>query len=300
MKPLVSVVIPCYRQARYLSHAVESALAQTHESVEVIVVNDGSDDDTEAVAKGFGDRIHYLRQENRGLPAARNAGFAASSGAMIQFLDADDVIDPRKVELQAALLDTDPDADVCLSEFRKVEMCTGLRIACPGVNLGTDPLLSLTNQWETEVSVPIHCALFRRKLWDDVAPFHDGLRAREDWVMWCALAVRGSGFCYTHEQLAEYRVYSGNMCSDWNIMITSLIDAARIIRPTIPDSYRRGFDDHVLKLLIGYARRHLLLEASDYRALYEECKGELNLIETSRAWRIVRAVWKWRAFACGQ
>ena len=93
----VSVVIPCYRQAHYLPTAVDSALAQTHPDVEVIVVDDGSDDDTAAVAARYGARVRYVRRPNGGLAAARNTGVAASTATYLKFLDADDHLVPEQL-----------------------------------------------------------------------------------------------------------------------------------------------------------------------------------------------------------
>ena len=83
MPPLVSVIIPCYRQAQYLREAVDSVLAQTYSPVEVIVVNDGSDDNTEEVAKSYGDRIRYVYRDNGGLSAARNTGLEHAHGEYV-------------------------------------------------------------------------------------------------------------------------------------------------------------------------------------------------------------------------
>ena len=92
--PVVSVVIPCYRQAHFLPDAIESVLAQTYPHFEIIVVDDGSPDDTRAVAGRY-PGVRCLRQRNRGLSAARNAGLAASIGTYVVFLDADDRLTPE-------------------------------------------------------------------------------------------------------------------------------------------------------------------------------------------------------------
>jgi glycosyltransferase involved in cell wall biosynthesis len=112
-KPLVSVVIPCYKQAQYLPEAVDSALAQTYAPVEVIVVNDDSPDDTEQVARRYGDRIVYLRRppsspalaqngtsSGRGPSATRNSGIAVARGRYLKFLDADDHLHAEQIAWQ--------------------------------------------------------------------------------------------------------------------------------------------------------------------------------------------------------
>src|SRR5438093_1507619 len=86
---LVSIVIPCYKQARFLADAIESALAQTYRTIEIVVVNDGSPDETAAVAARY-PPVRYIEQDNAGLAAARNTGLANSCGEFVVFLDADD------------------------------------------------------------------------------------------------------------------------------------------------------------------------------------------------------------------
>src|SRR6202007_291490 len=100
---LASVIIPCFNQARFLGEALESALAQSYGSCEVIVVDDGSTDETAKVAAAF-NRIRYLSQTNRGLAAARNAGLKASAGRYLVFLDADDRLLPDAVATGASIL----------------------------------------------------------------------------------------------------------------------------------------------------------------------------------------------------
>ena len=103
--PRVSVVIPTYNCAHYLAQAIESVLNQTFRDLEIFVVDDGSKDNTADIAAAYGAHITYLRQENRGLPAARNRAIRASTSELIALLDADDWWEPTKLEKQIALLD---------------------------------------------------------------------------------------------------------------------------------------------------------------------------------------------------
>jgi glycosyltransferase involved in cell wall biosynthesis len=119
MWPDVAVVIPCYNQARYLSAAIESVLAQTHAPAEVVVVDDGSEDDIKAVTARWSS-IRCLRQANSGLAAARNAGFRETRSPYIVFLDADDVLLPNALEEGLAALLKSPDAALSYGRFYRM------------------------------------------------------------------------------------------------------------------------------------------------------------------------------------
>jgi glycosyltransferase involved in cell wall biosynthesis len=109
MTPTVSVVIPCHNARSFIGETLDSVFAQTWPNIEVIVVDDGSTDGSAAVVKGFGS-AGLVCQEQRGAAAARNRGLAEASGDFIQFLDADDIIDPDKISLQMARLRDRPDS----------------------------------------------------------------------------------------------------------------------------------------------------------------------------------------------
>lgn len=117
----VSVIIPTYNRAEKCLRAVESVLAQSHQSVEVIVVDDGSTDDTESTLSGRDDRVRYVRQENSGVAAARNRGFREATGNYVAFLDSDDVWNPRKLELQLHVLEHFSDVGMVWTEMDAVD-----------------------------------------------------------------------------------------------------------------------------------------------------------------------------------
>src|SRR5215210_7479587 len=129
---LVSVIIPCYNQAHFLGEAIESVLAQNHPRFEILVVDDGSTDDTSEVAARYPE-VRCLRQENRGLAAARNAGLRSSEGEYVVFLDADDRLLPNALE--AGL--------VCFEDHRECALVAGhyRLIAADG---------SLLRQWQSQ------------------------------------------------------------------------------------------------------------------------------------------------------
>jgi len=105
---LVSVIIPCYNAARFLPLAIESVLAQTCRSFEILIIDDGSTDDTSRIAASYGDQLRYFYQENQGAAAARNLGILRARGEFIAFLDADDIWLPTKLDMQLQLFERDP------------------------------------------------------------------------------------------------------------------------------------------------------------------------------------------------
>ena len=113
----VSVVIPTYNYGHFVVGAVESVLAQTYQNVEIIVVNDGSSDDTKARLEPFMGRVRYIYQDNQGLSAARNTGIGAATCRWIAFLDSDDLWHPRKLELQMAYLDGHPEVGLLATQY---------------------------------------------------------------------------------------------------------------------------------------------------------------------------------------
>jgi glycosyltransferase involved in cell wall biosynthesis len=117
MSPRVSVVIPTFNRSRLVCEAVETVLAQSFTDTEIVVVDDGSTDDTASQLRRFGTRIVYLPQRNRGVNPARNAGIAATSGEYIAMLDSDDLWEPYKLELEVKLLDRFPSAGCAFSDF---------------------------------------------------------------------------------------------------------------------------------------------------------------------------------------
>jgi len=121
--PLVSVVVPTYNRVQCLDHAIESVLGQTYPEVEVIVVDDGSTDDTPVAITRWADnpRVRYIRQENRGVSSARNTGFANSRGAYVALLDSDDVWEPWKLDLQVAAMERFPDVGMTWTDMDAID-----------------------------------------------------------------------------------------------------------------------------------------------------------------------------------
>jgi glycosyltransferase involved in cell wall biosynthesis len=189
-----SVVIPAYNYGAYIAEAIDSALAQTARGVEVVVVDDGSTDDTAAVLERYEGRVRVHRQVNSGVSVARNVGARLARGRYVAFLDADNRLRPTFVERCTAALDATPSAGFAytqLAHFGADELTTSLS------PYALEQLLS-TNMIDV-------CSLVRRDLVVRYG-FDEGHRTfLEDWDFWLTLASHGWGGVLVDEPLVEYR-----------------------------------------------------------------------------------------------
>jgi glycosyltransferase involved in cell wall biosynthesis len=211
----VSLVVATFNHARFLPVALDSALAQTLAGVEVIVVDDGSTDDTPAVLSHYAHRVRVIRQANRGLAAARNAGLAVARGTYVSFLDADDVVMPTKLAEQVALLEASPAVgwtycDVLIETVATGhEMRASERFGYSGRTLDgwLFPELIHGN------FIPAIAPLIRRGALESAGGFDDRLTALEDWDLWLRLSLVAEAR-YSPAVLVRYRVHPGGMSED--------------------------------------------------------------------------------------
>jgi glycosyltransferase involved in cell wall biosynthesis len=218
----VSVVIPCYNGARFLRAAIDSALAQTHSDVEVVVVDDGSTDDSAAVAQSFGARVKLLSGPNRGLSAARNKGIAASSGEFLTLLDADDVLLPECVANRVRILKEHPDVGLVAGYFREIDENGDLRPRVPELRR-VGPLSPFRQAVRRNWGPPVGWT-FRREVFERCGGFDPLLRSCEDWDFVIRVASRYA-VGYDPTVQVHYRILPGQMSSNFDVML----DAARRI-----------------------------------------------------------------------
>ena len=202
----VSVVIPTYNYGRFLATAIDSALAQTYTPMEVIVVDDGSTDDTAAVVARYGDRIRVLRKPNGGLSSARNAGIALARGDLVALLDADDRWLPEKLERQVPYFVSDGRVGMVHTGSRIFDHGTGMTLCevFPQASLDFHELMNCC-----AVSAP--STVIRRKVFPHVGGFDQTLAEAEDWDMWIRIAAAGWKVTGCPEVLVEYRTHTSNM-----------------------------------------------------------------------------------------
>ncbi|MGH7388522.1 MAG: glycosyltransferase [Candidatus Rokuibacteriota bacterium] len=217
--PVVSVVIPTFNRALAMSRALGSVLAQTFEDFEVVVVDDGSVDETaEVVARVADDRVRYVRQENAGVSAARNRGIALSSGELVAFLDSDDAWRPDKLHRTVAFLRRTPEAAAVFTDVEKhdgevfvpsfVRAAPVFSAILAGREAGDGILLSRREMLLCLLQeVPILPSAFtiRRRALQRTGLFDESWSSWEDWELFLRLA-RWAAFGYVDHPLTVLRV----------------------------------------------------------------------------------------------
>ncbi len=215
--PLVSIVMPNFNHAPYLGTAIASVLTQSYANVELIVVDDGSTDESRAVAARYGNRIRYIWQENRGLSAARNTGIRAATGEYIGLLDADDLYEPACLATLIATLQANPEADGIYCGYQFVDQQNQ---PLPQIEARQIPAEQL---YETLLDgnffVP-ESMLVHQRCYASAGAFDETLRACEDWDMWLRI-TRQHMIIGTDAVLTRHRVLAGSMSSNPTRMINN-------------------------------------------------------------------------------
>lgn len=208
MSPTVSVVIATYNYGRYLGGALASALGQTLDDLEVIIVDDGSTDDTASVAASFrGDpRVRYYRVDHLGQPAAKNVGIRLAQAPLIAFLDADDVWLPTKLEQQVKLFADDPDLGVVFARTQLIDS-QGRRLEKEQPPL---PRGNVLDEMFRQNFVCFSTALTRADVLHRVGLFDETLALAIDYDLWLRVA-RDYRFDYVDEELVQYRTGHGSL-----------------------------------------------------------------------------------------
>ncbi|AFL75880.1 glycosyltransferase family 2 protein [Thiocystis violascens] len=237
--PAVSVVIPAYNAAWCVGKAIDSVLAQDFRDLELIVVDDGSMDDTPAVLEAYGDAIRVVQKSNGGLSSARNAGIDAARGELVAFLDADDWWLPGKLGCQVALMRDQPDLGFS---------STAARVEDPGGNL-----LNIWTCAHWEGSFLVHlfrnpadvagsgsAVIARHALFARTGGFDETLRSLEDIDMWMRLASV-SGYACLQEPLAVVLKRPDSMSRNLDVMREAAIRVMKKNRHLLPSGLQGSY-----------------------------------------------------------
>jgi teichuronic acid biosynthesis glycosyltransferase TuaG len=199
MSPKVSIIIPTYNRVRYLREALDSALSQTYPNIEIIVVDDGSTDNTEQVVARYGKHLCYIKQENAGCAAAKNTGLAHASGVLLTNLDDDDRIHPEKIARQVAQFEANPALGICGTGVNFIDKDGNLiePYMPPRFSRDTQVLQLLRRCFLVQPSVMIH-----RKVHDHLGGYK--LMLSEDYEFWLRAALHYD-IGVVEDYLTDYR-----------------------------------------------------------------------------------------------
>jgi glycosyltransferase involved in cell wall biosynthesis len=294
-RKLVTVVIPCYNQARYLSDALASARAQEYRPIEVIVVDDGSTDDSGAVARREGAQV--IHQANAGLGAARNAGLDAARGEFVIFLDADDELLPGAISSGVATLTRDRTL-ACV--VRRCQVMDAERRALP-IRYPSVEVSDLYREWlKHNFAWTPGAAVFRRRRISAIGGFPPAIGPAADYAVYLALA-RQQEVLYQPIEAVRYRQHDSNMSRDPVLMLKATLSVLRRERPHVPKSYqgdyraglriwRRFYGEQIIERLrrewrtgpVGpWGRKAFLTLAC-------ECPAVLLTHASRKLWRVLR------------
>lgn len=239
---LVSVIIPCYNSAKYLGEAIQSALNQTYDNLEVLVVDDGSADDTSLVVERYkaDKRLKYIRQENGGLSSARNLGIQNSSGNYLALLDADDVWEKELVATQVGVLDSENACGMVFTDFLTFDENGVVALQRNSVIQNDLHSVNFTTLLQKNNFIYPSTVMIRKDIISESGKFDVMLRSAEDYDLWLRIS-RVAKILGINQPLVRIRQHSSNMSRN----IRQMADNERLVI----DKYR-----HIIPFYV-YRRR---------------------------------------------
>jgi glycosyltransferase involved in cell wall biosynthesis len=234
--PLISVIVPAYNAAEFLADALQCIQDQLYPKLEVIVVDDGSTDETPRIAAAFGDRVRYVRQENQGPASARNHGLRVAQGTLIAFLDADDLWLPHTLKLLASFLADQPPTGIVLGRMQYMRQVRGA-----GGQARFEPFARPC------VTLSLDAGLFRRSVFDQVGFFDPTVRSSEDIDWFLRAREAGIPIGFLDQVVLLYRRHDRNLTRD---RAASHRDFARALKRSL-DRRRKSRRAESLPALLG-------------------------------------------------
>jgi glycosyltransferase involved in cell wall biosynthesis len=225
----VDVIIPAFNAAKYLAVAMESVVSQTFEDWQILLVDDGSTDNTAEVVAPFldrfGSRIRYIKQNNRGLPAARNTAIRASTSEFLALLDADDVWMPCRLAESLKALAERPQAGLAYGLITIIDPEGRILTTFEGNPRHTEGHIA-PHIYMRKVELPCPTITFRRKCVDEVGLFDETMRSTEDRDLWLRIALRYE-VAFVPKVLASYRASPGSMSTNSQRMLEAQLQFIR-------------------------------------------------------------------------
>jgi len=254
-QPLVSIIVTCYNQEEYISRALKSIKDQTYVNWECIVIDDGSTDDSAKIIKDWNskdERFRYVHKNNGGVSTTRNVGLNLIKGTYIQFLDGDDYLEERKIELSLLALENNHKIkpQLVITNFVRYHD-SSKKILPPYCTLNKDLFNfdEVLYNWDDTFSIPIHCGFFDTKLFSDFK-FPEHIKAKEDWLMWVLIFMKQPPTYFLDKPLVVYRVHQKSIT-----MTSSMFEDHMLV---LSDLKLQLSDSQYEKLLFAFMKRYYL------------------------------------------
>lgn len=235
--PSVSVIIPAYNSARFVGATIDSVLSQTYLDYEIIVVDDGSTDNTAKLLRPYRDRIKHIYQENQGVTAAQNAGVRLAEGRYVIFSGADDLLFPNQLLTQARMLDERSDVGLVVSGWQYIDEDGRLiREVKPWIGR---PVITLESVVFGGLAPPV-AVMLRRSWFERAGGFDPHLAYCEDSDLWIRLALAGCVMAWAPSITSGYRIHAGNMSRSPRVHFEyhRKVAAKVFADPRLPDELR--------------------------------------------------------------
>jgi len=291
IKPFFSIICPCYNQGHYLTEAVQSVLNQDFVDWELIIIDDGSTDSTSEVANLYAQsdsRIKLIRQENRGLSAARNVGLQLASGECIHLLDADDIVLNNTYNVvQKAVQNSQ--ADLLVGGYSYFDKTGYFH-----THFFVDEFIDTQSILRANIAPPV-AFFFRKELIDIIGNFDTTLKSCEDWDFWIRAEKMGAKIHSISEVLVAYRYVPNSMSRNPRVMYEALTEVSR--RAGQPDSRlpKEALNNRITKLDYPEIQKiHLItvLGVMLHQGKAEEARNWYQVEKEKWNWKLLSSDWK--------
>ncbi len=282
MSEAVSVVIPTYNREQYITKAIDSVLSQTYSDIEIIVIDDGSTDNTQSILKPYGESIRCYYQKNAGIAGARNAGIRRSSGRYVAFCDSDDYWLPDKLEKQMDLFGAHPEYGMVASQCASVRLDGRFREKNRPGRSGL-----VLNDLFVKNFIRTSSAVITRQCLDTVGLFDETLRECEEYDLWLRIAAQFPvGFI--NESLAVYVDNPDGVSTD--SLAGRLFRLAVLEKPYLADNIPRGLYRRRIADTCHYIGRHYIQRGNKQEGMkYLRRAQQLHPLYVKNAWYLLRS-----------
>ncbi|PUA27564.1 MAG: hypothetical protein B0W54_13445 [Cellvibrio sp. 79] len=288
--PLVSIVMAAYNAADFIAEAIESVLNQTYKNIELIIVNDGSKDNTAQIVEKYlpSNKVKYLSQENAGQTVAKNNGIKNASGKIIGFCDADDYWHTEKLEKQLSILFSDEKIGIVYSDIQAINQ-HGEKIKLTEKLNGKQG--DLLNDLLFDNFIPFGSAIFRIECIHEHGGFNESYRMGIDWDLWLRFSTSWK-FGFSNEKLYFYREWDGQMSRNYNGRYTGALIILENFKNKYPSFIPQNiYREAVSDIYANYAYHISLYEGYNRRLLKYSIKAlatGFTRVETTK--RVARAL----------